>query len=125
MSLTYDAGALIAGGRRQKRVWALHDEAMAVGVSPIVPAVVLAQAWRADPQPELSRMLKGCSVKPFDEPAARSVGSLLGIAGTSDVIDACVALSAAGSGRAIVTSDPEDLRALAEILGVSVPMFVV
>ena len=41
---TYDAGALIAAQRDDRRTWALHDELLANDVIPVVPAPVLAQA---------------------------------------------------------------------------------
>ncbi len=40
------------------------------------------------------------------------VGRLLAIAGTSDVVDAHVVVCARRTGRAVVTSDPDDLRHL-------------
>jgi hypothetical protein len=45
------------------------------------------------------------------EAYAKAAGELLGLAGTSDAIDAFVALLAAEHGT-VVTSDPDDIRLL-------------
>ncbi len=44
--VTYDAGALVAADRNDRRMWALHAGFLAEEVSPTVPAPVLAEAWR-------------------------------------------------------------------------------
>jgi predicted nucleic acid-binding protein len=51
------------------------------------------------------------------------VGSLLAGAGTADVIDGFVALTAALFGAAVVTSDAEDIRHLLDTLGVRLAVF--
>ena len=112
--LVYDAGALIGAERRVAQVWALHAEALAAGVVPVVPAAVLGQAWRGGPQPLLSRLLAGCVVESFDENAGRAVGRLLRDSRTSDVVDAHVVLTALRYRSAVITSDAGDLRPLVE-----------
>jgi hypothetical protein len=47
--LTYDTGALIAAEGRDVGMCALHDQTLARNVHPVVPAPVLAQAWRGGP----------------------------------------------------------------------------
>jgi hypothetical protein len=49
-------------------------------------------------------------VQVLDREEAQATGSLCGKSGTSDIVDASVALLARRSGAAIVTSDPADLR---------------
>ena len=46
--ITYDAGALIAAERGDVRVGGIHADALRRGVSPTVPAGVLAQVWRGN-----------------------------------------------------------------------------
>jgi hypothetical protein len=123
--LAYDAGALIAADRRDENAWAIHAEALEHKVRPLVPAPVLAQAWRGGPQPLMSRMLKGCDVLPMSEDDARDVGRLLGRSGTGDVVDAAVVVSALRGGCAVVTSDPDDLRTLADAHGSKIVLHVV
>lgn len=53
---------------------------------------------------------------PFTERDARIAGAALARTGTSDVVDAGVAVVAGARGT-IVTSDPVDLRAVADGLG--------
>src|SRR5260370_15625690 len=57
-SVTYDTGALVAAERNDRRMWALHAVLLAEEVAPVVPAPVLAEAWRGGPrQASLSRLL--------------------------------------------------------------------
>ena len=56
-------------------------------------------------------LLAACEVVALDEAGAHAVGALLAAAGTSDVVDAHVALC--GAGREVVTSDAGDLEVLA------------
>jgi hypothetical protein len=46
-----------------------------------------------------------------------AAGTLCGRAGTSDVVDATVMVMAAATGALIWTSDPEDIKALADESG--------
>jgi hypothetical protein len=59
-------------------------------------------------------LLKGPTTKvpPLDQALAEAAGVLCGRAGTSDVIDASVVLTARREQAAVVTSDVEDLRRL-------------
>jgi hypothetical protein len=66
---------------------------------PVVPVVVLAQAWRAAPQHNLSRLLRGCRIVP------------------TDVVDALVVVTATQLAAPVVTSHPDDLTHLAASLG--------
>lgn len=113
MTLVYDTGALLAAQRGDRTMWAVHRQGLDRAGHAIVPALVLGQAWRGGPQPQLSRLLKGCVIEPFDENAGRAVGRLLRDAGTSDVVDAHVVLTALRYRAAVLTSDPDDLQRLA------------
>jgi predicted nucleic acid-binding protein len=115
--VTYDAGALVAAERGERRVWAMHRRALERLHTPTVPAGVIARAWRGGPQPSLSRLLDGCRIEPLDEPGARVAGQLLGRAQSADAIDASVVAGALRRGDAIVTSDRRDIEALANAVG--------
>jgi hypothetical protein len=115
--IIYDAGALVAAERNVRSLWALHDAALRRDLSPVVPSGVLAQVWRGGPQANLSRLLRGCAVAPLDETLARTVGTLCGQAGTSDVVDASVVVLAHVMAAPVVTGDAADLRALADAAG--------
>ncbi|HEX5494812.1 MAG TPA: PIN domain-containing protein [Mycobacteriales bacterium] len=114
--LIYDTGALLAAERRKPRVAALHVEALRAGTVPVVPAVVLAQAWRGGSQPELSRFLRGCHIEPDTAEIARAAGVACARAGTSDVVDAIVVVTASARNAVVLTSDPDDLRKLADVM---------
>lgn len=75
---------------------------------------MVAQIWcDGGPQARLARLLRAVDVRPVDEQLGRDAGLLLGRAGMSDPADATVVL-VAGRGDRILTSDPEDIRRLAE-----------
>ena len=105
----------------------IHQQAVDDGVRPVVPAGVLAQAWRGGSgrQAGMARMLRQCQVEPLDEDLARQVGVALQKADSSDVVDASVVVSAIGRGDAVVTSDPQDIQYLLDALGERVKVFPV
>lgn len=117
--ITYDAGALIAAERDDRLLWAMHRAAVRRGAPRTVPAAVLAQVWRGGPQAQLSRLLRGCEVENLAETEARAAGALCGMAGTSDVVDAALAISAIGRKDAVVTADPDDIGRLVKAAGAS------
>jgi len=67
--------------------------------------------------------LRSCDLMPFGENDVAPVGRLLAGAGTADVIDGFVALTAAQFGSAVVTSDGDDIRHLLKTLGVRLAVF--
>lgn len=115
--LLYDTGALVAAERRHPLIWRLHDRANAAGIVPVVPVVVLAQAWCGGPQHNLSRLLRGCRIVPDDEITGRAAGRACAAAGTSNVVDALVVVTAKQLAAPVVTSDPDDLAHLAASVG--------
>jgi hypothetical protein len=114
--LVYDTGALLAAERRHRGLWALHEQSLAGGIRPIVPVMVLAQAWRGKPHANLSRLLRGCQVTPDTEELGKAAGAICGRAGTSDVIDALVVVTALRLDALVVTSDPAGIQHLASSL---------
>lgn len=111
----FDAGALIALERADRRVVRLVDRARSGRAAVTIPAPVLAQVSR-DPatQVRLQRLLRlpSTQVVPFDRGAAHPVGAMLRRSGTSDFVDGHVVLCALQRQLPIVTSDPDDLRRL-------------
>jgi hypothetical protein len=122
-ALVYDASALLAAERRNPDFLALHDEATAARIRPIVPVVVLAQAWRGGPQHQISRVLNGCDILPDDAATGRAAGVACAASGTADVVDAIVITTAVRYQAAVVTSDPGDLTRLASAIGVKIRIF--
>jgi hypothetical protein len=121
----YDAGALIAIDKNDRRMWARYQVALDDGRDLRVPAVVVGQAWRdARRQVRLGRFLAGCHVDQVGLETAKAAGILCGRAGTSDVIDATVVVMAAATGAVIWTSDPEDIKALADESGARLALVI-
>lgn len=115
-----DAGALIALDGGDRDAWALLTEVHRLGQRPVVPAPVVAQAWRGGPrQARLARVLSGAELIVADGPLSRRAGELLARARTTDVLDALVALAAQDRpGHEVLTSDPGDIHHLLESLGI-------
>ena len=113
--VTLDAGPLIQLDRNDRRVAVLLARADQNGDRVIVPGTALAQAIR-DParQARLARLLRQplTEVVALDRADATGVGRLLAASGTSDMADAHVVVCARRSNTSVVTSDPDDLRAL-------------
>ena len=122
-SIVYDTGALLAAERRSPDFLALHNEVTAARIRPLVPVVVLAQAWRGGPQHQISRVLKGCDIVPDDERTGRAAGVACAASGTADVVDAIVVAIAARHQAPIVTSDPGDLTRIADALGIKIRLY--
>jgi hypothetical protein len=114
-AIVLDAGALIAFERADARMRALVREGLKAGTRLVIPAGVLGQVWRgAARQVPLSALVKGPTtvVPALDQILAEAAGALCGRAGTSDVIDASVVLTARRERARVVTSDVDDLRHL-------------
>lgn len=115
---TYDTGALVAGERNDRRMWALHAGFLAEDVVPTVPAPVLAEAWRGGArQASMSRLLAMCDVEPMSEDQARAVGVLAGEAKHDDIVDVAVVEGAIRRRDAVVTSNDSHIRQIAEAAG--------
>ena len=85
-----DTGALIGFERIDRRVVAIIASVLEHHDSLIVPSGVLV----------------------LDDRQARAAGQLCGLADTTDVIAASVAVAARDLGARVLTSDPDDLRRL-------------
>jgi predicted nucleic acid-binding protein len=110
---TLDAGALIAFEQAKRAMVALVTRALERGDVLAVPAGVVAQVWRVGArQVRLVRLLASevIEIVPLDDPTARAVGQLCGVAGATDVVDASVVFCARQRGHRIVTSDAKGLR---------------
>jgi predicted nucleic acid-binding protein len=112
--VTLDTGALIALESGSRRMAVLVEEALASGSEVVIPAGVVAQAWRGGAaQARIARLLRASvtSIVALDQRQALRIGARCAATGVSDVIDISVALCARDRGHAVVTSDPGDIRA--------------
>jgi hypothetical protein len=115
VSLTFDAGALIAFERNDVDVVDIVQKAVKANVRIAIPTGVVAQVWREGrTQARLSRLLRSRVVEivPLDLEQARNAGAMCGRTSTADVIDASVVVCARHRKHGVVTSDPEDLHRL-------------
>lgn len=112
MTLVLDAGAFIALDRNDRTMWTRLKDAQRRGEVPVTHGGVIGQAWRdGSRQASLARAVGSTDIRPLDERLGRLAGELLAAAGTSDVIDAALAL-VCRDGDLIITSDVEDLAHL-------------
>jgi predicted nucleic acid-binding protein len=124
-AVVYDAAVLVGADRNERRFWAEHKARLEFGITPLVPAPVLAQVSRSPKQAQLRRFLAGCEVVPMDQSDAHEAGALMGLTRTSDVVDATVVTVALRKKAAILTSDPDDLKRLLAASGRELPVFAV
>ncbi len=111
--VTFDAGGLMALERNDRRVLALLARAREQGMRVTIPATALAQVMRNPArQARLTRLMRQASTNliALDGPDATAVGLLLARTGTSDIVDAHVAVCAERAAQAVLTSDVDDLR---------------
>jgi predicted nucleic acid-binding protein len=105
-----DTGALIALDRGDKRTIALLDRAVATGIPLIIPAGVVAQAWRDGArQARLARLLHAVEVVDLTLGLAQAIGEKISVCGHADVVDVSVAVCAGRNGCTVITSDPSDI----------------
>lgn len=110
-----DAGALIAYERSDRKVAALIKIAAQRRIEIILPSTVLAQVWRdGSRQAMLAKLLRspGLLEAPLRHSDAKNVGELLRESGTTDVVDAHVAVLAGRLTAPVITSDPDDIASL-------------
>lgn len=122
MTLILDAGAFLAVERGERRVMALLKRERLAGRSPRSHGGVVGQVWRGGArQVQIARLFQGTEVNPLDLELGRKAGELLARARVKDVVDAAVVLLAV-DGDQLLTSDPDDLSALAIAAGIHVDL---
>jgi hypothetical protein len=114
-ALILDTGALVAVDRGDRAMIARLRAAQQHSLDLRSNAMVVAQVWRDrhGRQAGLAQLLRAVDVRAISPLDGRQAGVLLGMTGTSDPVDATVVLLASPGDR-ILTSDPQDLKALAE-----------
>lgn len=117
MTLVLDAGGLSALAHQRARLQELRRR----GLWPAqVPTVVLTETLTGNHRRDFhtNRLLRACQIREVDETQAREAARLRSAtdrAGTISAVDAVVAaLAGARPDAVVLTSDPLDLRALAE-----------
>jgi hypothetical protein len=123
LSLILDAGAFVAVGRGDRDIVALVKRERLEERAPLTHGGVIAQVWRGGlgRQAIVARLVAGVDVEALDLSLGKRAGVLLGRSGGADAIDAAI-VCVAGDGDEILTSDPDDLRPLAEAAGLHVEL---
>jgi predicted nucleic acid-binding protein len=120
MGLTFDTGALIGLERKRHAMREVYATAVAHHVPITVPAVVIAEWWRAGVrEKERATILRSVRVEPLTDYVARLAGVAVGLVRGAGTIDAIVMASASLRGDVVYSSDPDDLARL----HASVPQF--
>src|ERR1700677_3966968 len=110
MALVLDAGGLIAVDRLDRKVGAILRVAQQEKMSVRTSAAVVAQVWRSGSlQANLARILAGIEAASLDTVAGRSVGEVLALSNTPDVVDGHLGIIVR-SGDTVLTSDPKDIK---------------
>jgi polynucleotide 5'-kinase involved in rRNA processing len=122
MNVVYDAGVLVAADRDDRDTWVDHRIRLELGIVPTTTAPVVAQVSRTARQVQLRRFLRGCEIEAFSPNQAHDVGTLIGQADTSDVVDAHLIVVAAKTASTVLTSDLGDLGKLSNHLSPPVPL---
>lgn len=118
MRAVLDAGALVAVDRRDRLIGAQLRVLQQQGTPVRVSSAVVGQVWRdGRRQANLARILAGAGIEALAKEDGRRIGELLALAGSSDVVDAHVALMTAPADL-VMTSDPGDIRKLLQARGV-------
>jgi hypothetical protein len=88
----------------------------------VTSAGVVAQVWRGGDRAQvpIAFLLRRTSVVDLTHPVARVLGRMLGATRTRDPIDAHIVLLARERGWSILSSDPDDLRAIDPTVAVEV-----
>jgi hypothetical protein len=126
VTLMLDAGALVAFEKGDRTVRAFLEHAQRTGIDVRTTTSVVAQVWRDGArQARLAVLLRGVLEIELTREECRRVGSLLGRCGGRDVRDLrdvpdASVVAAAVDGDEILTSDPHDIRMLAESSGKNV-----
>jgi hypothetical protein len=124
--LVLDAGAFLAVERGDRDVMALVKRERNSGRSPVTHGGVVGQVWRSGggKQAPVAMLLAGVEVAHLDDQLGRRAGLLLAASGGADVIYAAL-ICLAADGDDVLTSDPGDLKDLAQAAGVHVELIPV
>ncbi|MEY4512968.1 MAG: hypothetical protein RLZZ450_5090 [Pseudomonadota bacterium] len=115
--LTLDTGALIQLEKRNRAAWALLEAALGEGLPVRVPAAVVAKFWHGSHGRAVTALVEAATVPDTQKDAQRAGLALVRTVGGRrgpSVVDALVAAIASAHGDTVLTTDPGDLRVLAQ-----------
>jgi len=119
MALVLDAGGLIAVDRLDRKVGAILRVAQQRNMPVRTSATAVAQVWRSGSrQANLARVLTGIDVAALDMQTDGSVGEVLALSRTADVVDGHLGFIVR-SGDTVLTSDTNHIKKILGVRGVS------
>jgi hypothetical protein len=119
MALVLDAEGLIAVDRLDRKVGAILRVAQQGNIPVRTSATAVAQVWRSGSrQANLARVLTGIDVAALDLQTGRSVGEVLALSRTADVVDGHIGFIVR-SADTVLTSDTNDIKKVLSARGVS------
>ena len=124
--LAYGLGALHAAARGDRMMWALHRAALSNGIVPVIPAVAVAEGYRAEARNDrIGELLAGTEVEPYTGEVARRSGEIAARCDTSDLAAVAVVELAERRNCAVVAQRQAVLRTAATLLGHELVLYVV
>lgn len=115
-AVVLDSGALSMFASGDPRLLAILEAAQRDGGAAYVPTVCLVESLTGSARDaNLNRRLKGTRRIPLDEADARKAAARRAAVDTDDVADPIVVTTAARLSAVVVTTDPEDISALAHV----------
>lgn len=111
--MIFDAGVFIAveSSSQRRTVLEIVHRLRVEGITLATNEAALAQAWREPArQVHMTRLVRALDVYPFGDP--RAIGQRCAQTGTSDVVDASLAILADQLGVKVLTTDAADMRRL-------------
>lgn len=111
--MIFDAGVFIAveSPSQRRTVLEIVDQLQVDGIELATNEAALAQAWREPArQGHMTRLVRAMDVHPFGD--SRIIGQRCARTGTSDVVDASLAVLADQLGAKVLTTDAADFRRL-------------
>jgi predicted nucleic acid-binding protein len=115
-----DAGAFIEVEKRNNRAGLLFEQLRRTQTPLLTSAGVVAQVWRGGNarQVPLAFLLSRVAVLDLTHEVAKVLGLMLKASNTADPVDAHVAYLARERGWPVLTTDPDDIRAIDPALSV-------
>lgn len=124
--LAYGLGALHAAARGDRMMWALHRAALSNGIVPVIPAVAVAEGYRAEARSDrIGELLAGTEVEPYTGDVARRSGEIAARCDTSDLAAVALVELAERRNCAVVAQRQAVLRTAASLLGHALVLYVV
>jgi hypothetical protein len=107
-------------------MWALHRAALSNGIVPVIPAVAVAEGYRAEGRSDrIAELLDGTEIEPYTGQVARRSGEIAARCDTSDLAAVALVELAERRNCAVVAQRQAVLRTAASLLGHDLVLYAV